>query len=73
MARRHKLKNWSRKKSPAERMTFWDHTCFFLVVCIIMPALAIGFGYLMKYAFFIIMPLLMLWHWYDLKRWGKMY
>ena len=54
MARRHKLKNWSRKKSPAERMTFWDHTCFFLVVCIIMP-------------------LLMLWHWYDLKRWGKMY
>ncbi len=70
---RHKLKNWSRKESVAERMTFRENVLFFLVVFVIGPALCIGFAYAMKYAFFIIMPLLMLWYRHDLKKCGKLY
>ena len=70
---RHKLKNWSRKESATERMTFRENVLFFLVVCVIGPALCIGFAFAMKYAFFIIMPLLMLWYRHDLKKCGKLY
>ena len=62
-----------REKSTLDRMTVREKVIFFLVVCIIGPALCIGFAYAMKYAFFILMPLLMLWYVRDLKKCGKWY
>lgn len=73
MACRHKLKNWRREKSTLDRMTFREKVIFSLVTCIIGPALCLGFAYAMKYAFFIIMPLLMYWQYRDLKKWRQLH
>ena len=69
----HKVKKWRREKSTFDRMTFGQKVFFFILLFVIFPAFVVLFTIAMKYAFFIIMPLLMYWQYRDLKKWRQLH
>ena len=69
----HKVKKWRREKSTFDRMSFGQKVLHFLLIFVIFPVFVILFTVAMKYAFFIIMPLLMYWQYRDLKKWRQLH
>ena len=62
-----------REKTTFDRMTTSQKILHFFLIFVVFPAFVALFTIAMKYAFFIIMPLLMYWQYRDLKKWRQLH
>ena len=63
----------NREITSFDRMTVGQKVLHFFLILVIFPTFVFLFTIAMKYAFFIIMPLLMLWQYHDLKKWRQLH